>query len=168
MCLLSSWKCFFFSSFSFLLSTVFLYACAHMFVSACVFWGAHLLLKCCFIPGGPTRPLCSKSSSNRSDVNPDTQGYVCVSLSVCVYPTAFVLLLICVLDVFFLFNPIWVGQVGHCLLHDPGKLCQKGICTVGRTKYVYEETTLVTVWCSTEPSSEGVVLTFIYSIAIWT
>lgn len=92
---------------------------------------------------------------------------ICMSLCVCVCVLVFVLLLICVLD-FFHFNPIWVGQVGHCLLHDPGKLCQKGICTVDRTKYVYEEATMVTVWCSTEPSSEGVVLTFIYLIAIWT
>lgn len=130
-------------------------------------WGAHLLLKCCFIPGGQTRPLCSVSSSYRSAVNPDTQGYVYVFVCVCVCALAFVMLLICVLD-FFHFNPIWVGQVGRCLLHDPGKLCQKGICTVDHTKYVYEEAAMVTVWCSTEPSSEGVVLTFIYLIAIWT
>lgn len=103
-----------------------------------------------------------------------TRIYVCLCVCVCVRTCAlgrvrvlvFVLLLICVLD-FFHFNPIWVGQVGHCLLHNPGKLCQRGICTVDRTKYVYEEATMVTGWCRTEPSSEGV-LTFIYFIAIWT
>lgn len=39
---------------------------------------------------------------------------------------------------FFNFSPIWGGQVGQCLLHDAGSLCQKGICTVDHSKYVYE------------------------------
>lgn len=115
------------------------------------------------------------SSSYRSAVNPDTQGYVCVFVCVSVCARTFVLCsgvcpasnLFFAFFIFFYFNPIWFGQVGHCLLHDPGKLCQKGICTVDHTKYVYEEATMVTVWCRTEPSSEGVVPTFIYLIAIW-
>lgn len=63
---------------------------------------------------------------------------------------------------FFNFSPIWGGQVGHCLLHDLQNLCQKGICTVDRSKYVYEEATMATVWCSPGPSTGGIVFTFIY------
>lgn len=48
---------------------------------------------------------------------------------------------------FFNFSPIWGGQVGRCLLHDLGDRCQKGICTVDRSKYVYEQATMTTVWC---------------------
>ena len=56
---------------------------------------------------------------------------------------------------FFNFSPIWGGQVGQCLLHDAGDLCQKGICTVDHSKYVYEEATMATVWCSPGPSTVG-------------
>lgn len=152
-----------------LLSTVcvFMHMCTCLSLYVCL--GAPTYRWSAVFPTGHTRPLCvfSVSSSYRSAANPGTQGYMYVFVCVCVCALVFVLLLICVLD-FFHFNPIWVGQVGHCLLHDPGKLCQKGICTVDRTKYVYEEATMVTVWCNTEPSSKGVVLTFIYLIAIWT
>lgn len=67
---------------------------------------------------------------------------------------------------FFNFSPIWGGQVGHCLLHDLGNLCQKGICTVERSKYVYEEATMATVWCSRGPSTGGIVFTFIYLFSV--
>lgn len=68
---------------------------------------------------------------------------------------------------FFNFSPIWGGQVGHCLLHDLGNLCQKGICTVDRSKYVYEKATMATVWCSPGPSTGGIVLTFIYLFSVY-
>lgn len=56
--------------------------------------------------------------------------------------------------------------MGHCLLHDLGNLCQKGICTVDRLKYVYEEATMATVWCNPGPSTEGIVLfLFIYLLS---
>lgn len=67
---------------------------------------------------------------------------------------------------FFNFSPIWGGQVGHCLLHDLGNLCQKRICTVDCSKYVYEEATMATVWCSPGPGTGGIVLSFIYLFAV--
>lgn len=67
---------------------------------------------------------------------------------------------------FFNFSPIWGRQVGYCLLHDLGSRCQKGICTVDRSKYVYEEATMATVWCSPGPRTGGIVLTFIYLFTV--
>lgn len=89
-----------------------------------------------------------------------THEVVCVC--VCV---VFVLLLICVLE-FLILTPSGPGRWATVCYMIRVKLCQKGICTVDRTKYVYEEATMATAWCATPPRSEGVVLTFIHVIAV--
>lgn len=79
-------------------------------VGVCVFGVAHLLLEGCYSPG----ELASMSSSN-----PDTCGCVCVCVCSGVGPAPNLCFGV------FNFNPIWAGQVGHCLLHDPGEALPK-------------------------------------------
>lgn len=112
-----------------------LYARLHVFECAYVFGDTHLLLKSYYIPGEHTRPLCSVSSSYRSTVNPDTQGYmgVCVCAGgrgicgcVCVVLLmVFVLLLICVLD-FLILTPSGLGRWGTVCYMIQGSFAKKG------------------------------------------